>query len=431
MGRLEKCAELQARAQKSIPLGVNSNGRFWGKGITPYFKKGKGSCVWDVDGTKYVDYRLAFGPVILGYAYDEVDNQVIETIKNGVTPGITSELEVEVAERIIEMCPATEMVRLVNTGSDATQHSLRVARAYTGKDKIIKFEGGYHGSYDYMLFSTYAPPSVYGNRRSPISVAASSGIPAALNDLIITLPFNDLELLEATFKRYGHEVAAVITEPMLGNFGSADPVPGFMDGLRSLCDKYGVLWILDEVKTGFRIARGGAQEKYGYKPDLTTYAKSLGNGYPVAAYGGKKEIMSIVGQGVTQGGTYAGNAVAAAGAKATLDIMKREKVHEHIDAVGTKLQKGMKEIFDEAGLPCLISSLPSIFTISFGIERNLDARDWCKADGKLYKKIAEKAFEKGVLIDEDPREPFCLSYSHTDADIDFTLEVIRDAVKHI
>ncbi len=431
MKSFENCEKLQQRALKSMPLGVNSNGRFWGKGITPYFKRGKGAYVWDVDDNKYVDYRLAFGPVILGYAYDEVDECVIEALKTGVTPGITTEREVEVAEKIIDMCPATEMVRLVNTGSDATQHSLRVARAYTGKDKIIKFEGGYHGSYDYVLFSTYAPPSAYGNRRSPITIPASSGIPAALNDLIITLPFNDLELLEETLKRHGHEVAAIITEPMLGNFGSADPVPGFMEGLRKLCDQYGVLWILDEVKTGFRVAKGGAQEKYGYQPDLTTYAKSLGNGYPIAAYGGKKEIMSVVGQGVTQGGTYVGNAVAAAGAKATLEIMTREGVHEHINAMGTRLQKGFKKIFDEAGLPCMISSEPAIFTVSFGIDQNLDARDWSKANGSLYKKIAAKAFEKGVLIDEDPREPFCLSYSHTEADIDFTLDVIEDVVKHL
>ncbi|MDR3295907.1 MAG: aspartate aminotransferase family protein, partial [Clostridiales Family XIII bacterium] len=428
MGNMNKSKELQTRACNSIPLGVNSNGRYWSEG-TPYFQKGKGAYVWDVDGNRYIDYRLAFGPVILGYAYDDVDDAVVEAIRGGITPGITTEREIEVAEQIIGMCPALEMVRLVNSGSDATMHSLRVARAYTGRDKIIKFEGGYHGSYECVLFSTYAPPSAYGNRRSPISIPASSGIPAVLHDLIITLPFNDVQALELALQRHGHEVAAIITEPMLGNFGLAEPLPGFMDAIRRLCDQYGVVWILDEVKTGFRIAKGGAQEKYGYKPDLSTYAKALGNGYPVAAYGGKKEIMDIVGKGVTQGGTYVGNGVAAAAAKATLRVMATEDVHGHIDKMGKKLQDGLTHIFRAAKIDCLISPIPGIFSVSFGISQNRDAREWGKADEAYYRKLAAKAFAQGILLDEDPREPWCLSYSHTEADIDETLKIIEKIVK--
>lgn len=429
MANLIKTNQLQERAMQVLPLGVNSNGRFWGKDKTPYFKSGKGAYIWDVDGNKYLDYRLGFGPIILGYAFDEVDEQVIEAIRVGVTPGITCEREVEVAERIVKMCPAVDMVRLVNSGSDATMHALRVARAYTGREKVIKFEGCYHGSYDYMLYSTYAPPSSYGNKRSPIKIPASSGIPHALDDLVITLPFNDPESLELALKRYGHEVAALITEPMLGNFGLADPDPGFMDLLRKKCDEYGIVWILDEVKTGFRVAKGGAQEKYGYQPDLATYAKALGNGYPIAAYGGKREIMSLVGKGVTQGGTYAGNGIATAAAKATLDIMCSQDVHGHIDRMGARLQKGLDRAFKDAGIQCMISSIPSIFSISFNLGVNKDARDWSRADAKLYKHLAEKAFDMGVLIDEDPREPFCLSYSHTEADVDFTIDVITKALK--
>ena len=431
MDRLQKTNALQERAMKSMPLGVNSNGRFWGKGCTPYFSRGKGSHMWDVDGNEYIDYRLGFGPVILGYAYDEVDNAVIEALHSGVTPGITCEREVEVAEAVINMCPAVEMVRLVNTGSEATMNAIRVARAYTRREKIIKLEGGYHGGYDYVLYSTYAPPTAYGNRRDPIKIPASSGIPRALDDLIIPIPFNDPEVLELTLKRYGHEVAAIITEPMLGNFGLADPKPGYMDFLRKKCDEYGILWILDEVKTGFRVAKGGAQERYGYRPDLSTFAKSIGNGFPIAAYGGRKEVMDIVGKGVTQGGTYAGNGVGTAAAKATLHIMQTQDVHKHIDAMGTRLQKGLAQVFSEAGIPCLISSLPSIFSLTFCLEKNEDARDWGKADSGLYKKLAAKVFEKGVLIDEDPREPFCLCYSHSEADIDFTIEAFRQAVKEL
>ena len=252
---LTNSKELQTRAMHSIPLGVNSNGRFWGKGKTIYFQKAKGAYVWDVDGNEYIDYRLAFGPVILGYAYDEVDNHVIDAIRKGVTPGITSEYEINVAEKIINMCPGIEMVRLTNTGSEAVMHAIRVARAYTGREKIIKFEGGYHGSFDYMLFSTYAPPQVYGNINNPIPVPASSGIPRQLGDLVITVPFNHPSVLKKTLQRVGHEVAAIVAEPMLGNFGSADPENGYLQFLRDICDQYGILLIFDEVKTGFRIAQ--------------------------------------------------------------------------------------------------------------------------------------------------------------------------------
>lgn len=426
-----KSALLQERASKVIPLGVNSNGRYWGKGETLYFDHAKGSHVWDVDGNEYIDYRLAFGPVILGYGYEPVDERVWQAIQRGVTPGITSEIEVRVAEKIIEMCPGMEMVRLVSTGTEATMHAIRVARAYTGREKIIKFEGGYHGSHDYVLFSTYAPPASYGNRRSPITIPASSGIPSSLNDLVITLPFNDREAMEVALSNCGHQVAAIISEPMLGNFGSAEPEPGFLEFIREQCDRYGILWVVDEVKTGFRIARGGAQEVYGIRPDLTTYAKSLGNGYPIAAYGGKREVMKIVGQGVTQGGTYAGNCVSAAAADATLDIFKNQPVHQQINRLGSRLQKGLAELFAGANIQALISRHPSIFTLSFGIKENLDARGWAKSDRDYYKKFAAGALNRGILLDEDPREPLCICYSHTDADIDKTLEIFASLVKEI
>ena len=426
---LAKSSKMQKRAMRSIPLGVNSNGRFWGEGETLYFKQARGAYVWDIDGNEYTDYRLAFGPVILGYAYDEVDNYVIEAIRKGVTPGITSEYEVSVAEKIIDMCSGIEMVRLVNTGTEAVMHSLRVARAFTGREKIIKFEGGYHGSHDYMLFSTYAPPQAYGNPNDPIIIPASSGIPRSMLDLVITVPFNNREVLEKTLQRVGHEVAAIMAEPMLGNFGSAEPEPGYLQFLKDKCDEFGILLIFDEVKTGFRIARGGAHEYYGVKPHLTTYAKSMGNGYPIAAYGGEKEIMSIVGKGVTQGGTYAGNAVAASAAEATLDIINKQPVIETISRLGKRLQDGLKEIFDQADIPVLISPHPAIFTLSFGVEQVRDARDWGKSNSFYYHKLMKGLLSRGILIDEDSREPWCLCYSHREEDIDHTLSIVNDVVR--
>lgn len=426
---IAKSNEMQKRALQSIPLGVNSNGRFWGEGKTLYFNQAKGSHLWDMDGNEYIDYRLAFGPVILGYAYDDVDDQVIKAIKKGVSSGITNEYEVNVTEKIIAMCQGVEMVRLVNTGTEAVMHALRVARAFTGREKILKFEGAYHGTVDYMLYSTYAPPKTYGNVNHSIPIPASSGIPKTLSDLIITVPFNNRELIEKVMRTSGHELAAIITEPMLGNFGSAEPEPGFLNFLREKCDQYGALLIFDEVKTGFRIARGGAHEYYDIKPHLTTYAKAMGNGYPIAAYGGTKEVMSIVGKGVTQGGTYAGNMVSASAADATLEIIKTQPVMETLLNLGGRLQAGLKEIFTQAGIPVVISHHPAIFTISFGVDQIRDARDWALSNMRYYHVMMKELVHRGILIDEDPREPWCICYAHSEKDIDHTLSIVEDVIK--
>ena len=228
-----KTQSLQQRAQKVMPLGVNSNFRFWGEGITPYVEKAKGAYLWDVDGKKYIDYRMAFGPIILGHAYDEVDQKVIEEIQKGVLFAMTGELEVAVAEMIVEMSPAVEMVRIACSGTEATMHAIRVARAYTGRDLILKFEGNYHGFHDHTLWSTYAPVEAYGNRRSPIAVPASSGIPKGMREFIITLPFNDFEGFERVMRSYGDQIAAVITEPCQGNCAAINPQDGFLELIRS------------------------------------------------------------------------------------------------------------------------------------------------------------------------------------------------------
>lgn len=425
---LQRSIALQHQAFQVMPLGVSSNLRYWGEGKTLYVEKAKGAYLWDVDGNRYIDYRLAFGPVILGYAYDEVDQRVFEAIRSGVTVGFTRQVEVSAAEKMVALCPGVEMVRFVSSGTEATMHALRLARAFTGREKVIKFEGGYHGSLDYVLFSTYAPPSAYGSRQDPVKVPASSGIPAALQDLILTVPFNDPDLIADLLKRQGHEVAAVLTEPMLGNFGSVDPQPGFLAFLREQCDRYGVLLLFDEVKTGFRIAPGGAAEAYGVLPDLSTFAKAIGNGYPVAAYGGRREVMSLVGKGVSQGGTYSGNAIGVAAADATLGILTSQPVHPVIGQLGRQLQEGMRQIFSRANIQALISRHPAIFSISFGVDRVTDARDWGKSDLAFYQRFAEGLLQRGILVDEDPREPWCLCYSHTPADIENTLSVVADVI---
>jgi glutamate-1-semialdehyde 2,1-aminomutase len=426
--RSEKSLALYQTARELMPKGVSSNARFWGEGKNLYVSKAKGAYLWDVDGNQYIDYRLAFGPIILGYAYDEVDAQVWSVIQNGVGSGLGSELEIRAARRVVTMCPGVEKLRFVNSGTEATMHALRVARAYTGREKILKFEGAYHGGLDYVLFSTYAPPETYGNRMSPIAIPASSGIPRALRDLIVTVPFNDRDALEQALRNVGHELAAIIMEPMLGNYGSVEPQPGFLEFIRSKCNQYETLLILDEVKTGFRVARGGAQELYGVRADLVTYAKSMGNGYPVAAYGGHREIMDIVGDGVSQGGTFSGNSLAVAAADATLSILESQPVLETIAQNGQRLQEGIKAIFRKAGISMIISGYPSIFGVAIGAEEIVDARDWAHTDRDYYQKFAAGLLERGVLIDHDPREPWCLCYSHSQVDVDHTLGAMDEVV---
>jgi glutamate-1-semialdehyde 2,1-aminomutase len=427
--RHEKSIEIQARASKVMPLGVNSNFRYWGERITPYVLKGKGGYLWDVDGNRFIDYRMAFGPVILGHAYEEVDAKVHEEIDKGVLFAMTGELEVAVVEKIVSLCPAVEMARLACSGTEATMHAIRVARAYTGREKVIKFEGMYHGFQDYTLFSTYAPAEVYGNSRSPIPIPSSSGIPHALNDLIVTLPFNDCEALERTLRRVGYDVAAIIVEPCMGNCGAILPLPGFLETIQAKTREYGIVFILDEVKTGFRIAPGGAQEFYKLSPDLATYAKSIGNGYPIAAFGGKREIMETIGKGVAQGGTFNNNKPGVAAAFATLELMQNQPVHETITRRGQRLMDGIKKIFDEAGIPACVNGYPAMFSFAVGVEQVTNQRDWNNSERDYYLRLVEAAMERGVMPDHDPREPWFLCYSHNEADIDETLTVMRDVVK--
>ena len=426
-----KTHALQNRAQQVIPLGVNSNFRYWGEGITPYVQKAKGAYLWDVDGKKYIDYRMAFGPIILGHSYEEVDNRVIEEIQNGVLFAMTSELEVAVAEMIVEMSPAIEMVRFACSGTEATMHAIRVARAYTGRDLLLKFEGNYHGFHDHTLWSTYAPVEAYGNRRSPIPIPASSGIPKKMRDFIITLPFNDSEGFERVMRSYGEQIAAVITEPCQGNCAAINPQDGFLELIRKKTEEYGYVFILDEVKTGFRIANGGAQEYYGIKPDLVTYAKALGNGYPIAAFGGKREIMSIIGQGVAQGGTYTNNKPGVAAAYATLSLLKSQPILKTIEKRGQRLMDGLKDILEENDIRVVMTGYPAMFSFCLGVDTVASQRDWANSDQEMYLKLADKAIERGVMPDHDAREPWFLCYEHSDADIDETLNIYAEIVKEV
>jgi glutamate-1-semialdehyde 2,1-aminomutase len=420
---------LQKRAFKVMPLGVNSNFRYWGEGITPYMAKAKGSHLWDVDGNNYIDYRMAFGPIILGHAFDEVNEKVKKEIDLGTLSAMTYELEIETAEMFVNMCPAIDQVRFACSGTEATMHAIRVARAFTGREIIIKFEGMYHGFHDYTLWSTYAPTEAYGHFGNPIPIPSSSGIPRRISELVITLPFNNPDVLGKVLRSVGEQVAAIIVEPCMGNCGAILPQDNFLHVIRKQCDRYGILMILDEVKTGFRIANGGAQEYYRIAPDLSTYAKAFANGYPLAAFGGKKEVMSIIGHGVAQGGTFTNNKPGVAAAWATLSILKREPVIKTIEKRGIYLMDGIGNIFKEAGLPICMSGYPAMFSFAVGVEKVSDQRTWDKCDKQFYLALVEALIERGVMPDHDAREPWFLCYSHSQEDIDTTLEVVCESVK--
>ena len=286
--------ELFQRAKKSFPYGVNSNFRYWGEEDTNVFIRGEKCYVFDADENRYIDYRLGFGPIILGHGYPAVVERVSNAIKDGTVYAATHPLEISVGERIKRMT-GLDKVRFANSGSEATMHALRIARAHTNREKFIKFEGTYHGMYDYVLFSTtIGQARSMGSRRSPIRIPSSSGIPYGIGEYVFTLPYNDLEMLRRTVKGRWGEIAAIMVEPLMGNNASVMPEPGFLELMRELCTEYGIVLIVDEVKTGFRIANGGAQQYFHIKADLATYAKSIANGFPLAAIAGTDEIMSVI-----------------------------------------------------------------------------------------------------------------------------------------
>jgi glutamate-1-semialdehyde 2,1-aminomutase len=427
----EKTGSLFEKSKSVIPHGVNSNFRYWGDDDTLIIERGEGTYVWDMDGKRYIDYRLGFGPVILGHAYPEVVEHVQEALLGGNIFAWTTPYEVSVAERITRMCDV-DKVRLTNTGTEATMHALRIARAYTGREKFIKFEGQYHGMADYFMFSTASSNrGGLGSIRNPIAQPNTSGIPKAINQYVLSVAFNDFEGLERTVKANWGDLAAIFVEPMLGNSASIMPKPGFLEKIRELCDEYGIVMMFDEVKTGFRVARGGAQEYFGLQADLVTYAKAMGNGFPIAAIAGKEEVMMTVEPGsLAHGGTYSGNVVGAAAADKTLEILEEQPVLDTINQRGKALMVGIGDILTEAGIPHVVTGVPSMFGIFLGKEEEPnDFRDYLAGDGELYETISMGLSQRGVQPDADGREPWFLCYALSEADVDETLNVFNDAVK--
>ncbi|MBF6604815.1 MAG: aspartate aminotransferase family protein [Chloroflexi bacterium] len=417
------------RACRVLPGGTDSNFRAWGE-ETIYVDRGSGGRVWDIDGNEYVDLRMGYGPVILGHGDPRVDDHVNERMRRGVSFSLTSEDEVRAIELICEMTGWVEMARLTVSGTEATMHAMRVARGYTGRTKIVKFEGQYHGVHDYALISVGPNDmSELGDRDNPVRLAWGRGIPKEIAETVIPVPFNDLETLRRVFERDGDDIAAVIVEPILGNAQAILPREGFHEGVRALTKEFGALLIFDEVKTGFRLALGGAAEFFGVTPDLATYAKAMGNGYPAAAFGGTAEVMSVLPDRVSHGGTYAGNRVAAAATVATLGILRDGTVLESIRARGRSIQAELGRILRAKGLAHTFTGVPAMFGIVFAEKEIREYRDWADTDHELYDAIAAGMHARGAMPEPDSREPWFLCAAHDDADEAKALEAFEGSLE--
>ena len=421
--------EMYQRAMETLPGGTDSNFRAWGTD-TVYIDRGKGCRIWDLDGNEYIDLRMGYGPVILGHADDRVDDYVNERMRRGVSFSLTSEDEVVTGELIRQLNPWVDKVRMTVSGTEATMHAMRVARAYTGRTKIVKFEGQYHGVHDYALISV-APNNMaeLGDEDNPVGLAWGRGIPAEVATTIIPARYNNIERLRALFERQGHEIAAVIVEPVLGNAQGSLPQPGFHKAMRALTEEFGILLIFDEVKTGFRFGRSGAAGFFGITPDLATYAKAMGNGYPAAAFGGSDEVMSVLPDKVSHGGTYAGNRVAAAAARKTLEILRDTDALEVVARTGLELQAGLKSLLDAKGLAFHFTGHPSMFGVMFTDKVATEYRDWANTDHELYDAIAVGMHARGAMPEPDSREPWFMSEAHAKDDtVDRVISIFGESL---
>jgi glutamate-1-semialdehyde 2,1-aminomutase len=426
--RNEKSRALFERAQSLMPGGVNSPVRaFKAVGGTPFFvAKGEGCYLWDVDGNRFIDFVCSWGPLILGHAHPEVVAAVKEAVERGTTYGAPTELEVALAEKIQQAFPSMEMLRLVNSGTEATMSAIRAARGYTGRKKIVKFEGCYHGHADYLLVKAGSGAATFG-------IPDSAGVPEGTAQDTIVLPYNDIEAFNKTMDAMGEEIAAVIVEPIAGNMGVVLPKPDFLAALRQKTEKHGVVLIFDEVITGFRVAYGGAQSLYGIKPDMTCLGKIVGGGFPLAAYGGCKEIMQTVAPlgPVYQAGTLSGNPVAVTAGLKTLEILERDNPYPELERRTKQLTQVISEAAKEAGVPVQINQIASMFTVFFTDQPVVDYASARRSDTQRYARFFHALLERGVYFPPSQFEAAFLSTAHDDEALSFAQEAVRSAMKAI
>lgn len=420
---MTKSDQLFERAVKRIPGGVNSPVRAYGAiGEAPRFiEKADGCYIYDVDGNRYIDYIDSWGPMILGHNFPAIKESVVKACENGLSFGCATEIEVEMAEFICENIPHIEMIRMVNSGTEAVMSAVRAARGFTGKNKIIKFAGCYHGHSDAMLVSA-------GSGVMTSGVPDSAGVPKGCTEDTMTAVYNDLSSVEELLQQSEGETAAVIVEPVGANMGVVPPKEGFLKGLRSLCDKYGALLIFDEVITGFRLAFGGAAEYFGVRPDLVTYGKIIGAGMPVGAYGGRKEIMEMVSPvgAVYQAGTLSGNPIAmAAGLTQLKYLHAHPEIYKGLEEKGEKLYGGMKKLLKEEGLSYQLNHISSLASLFFTEEEVVDYQSAKTSDTKAFAEYFKGMLGMGIHMAPSQFEAMFLSDAHTDEAIEKTLDAVK------
>ncbi len=421
--------DLFTQAQKFIPGGVNSPVRaFKGVGGDPLFiKKAKGPYIYDVDDKEYIDYIGSWGPMIAGHCNKKVLKAVHKAVDNGMSFGTPTEQEVTLAEKMCKLIPSMDMVRMVNSGTEATMSAIRLARGFTNRDKIIKFEGCYHGHADSFLVKA-------GSGVLTLGIPGSPGVPAAVADLTLTVPYNDLDALETMMKAHGKDVAAIIVEPIAGNMNMILPLAGYLQGLRDLCDKYGSVLIFDEVMTGFRVALGGAQEVYGVTPDLSTFGKVIGGGLPVGAFGGRKDIMSYIAPlgPVYQAGTLSGNPVAMTAGSVMLGIISADGFYDDLAVKTQNLVNGLQAIADKNGIAFRTVNVGGMFGMYFTEDKNIhNYDDLSKCDEERFKKFFHRMLEQGVYLAPSAFEAGFVSSTHDEVTLSKTLKAATFAFSEL
>jgi glutamate-1-semialdehyde 2,1-aminomutase len=421
---IQRSVELFSEAQRVIPGGVNSPARaFSAVGGQPLFiERGDGAYIYDVDGNRYIDYVLSWGPLILGHAHHRVAERLKKEVDLGTSYGAPTELETELAELIIEAMPAVEMVRFVNSGTEATMSALRLARAYTGRDKIVKFVGCYHGHADFLLVQA-------GSGVATLGLPDSPGVPAGTAQDTITAPYNDLGAVQEAFQTYPDRIAAIIVEPVAGNMGVVPPKDEFLAGLRELTHDNDALLIFDEVMTGFRVAYGGAQELYSIEPDLTTLGKVIGGGLPVGAYAGRREIMETVAPAgpMYQAGTLSGNPLAMTAGIETLKVLREPGVFDQIEQKAARLGAGIAKAAEEVGVPIFQTRVGTMFSNFFTSEPVIDYESAKASDTGRFARYFHAMLERGIYIAPSQFEAGFTSLAHSDEDVDHTVQAAIEA----
>ena len=426
---MQKSETLFARAKLHIPGGVNSPVRVFKAvgGTPPFISKADGPYIYDVDGKRYIDYVQSWGPMVLGHNHPVIRQAVIDAAANGLSFGAPTEAEVLMAEKVSELVPSMEVLRMVNSGTEATMSAIRLARGFTGRDKILKFEGCYHGHADALLVKAGSGALTFG-------VPSSPGIPADYAKHTLTADYNDLISVANAFKQYPEDIACIIVEPVAGNMNCIPPVDGFLQGLREICNKYGALLIFDEVMTGFRVSRGGAQEKYKIKPDLTCLGKVIGGGMPVGAFGGKTEIMRHISPDgpVYQAGTLSGNPVAMAAGLASLGEIEKDGLYEQLSRSTKNLAEGIKKVANKHGIPMSVNYTGSMFGIFFtDVERVTNYQQATNCNLEQFNLFYHGMLEHGVYFAPASYEGGFVSAAHTDEIVQQTLDIADKVLANV